>query len=175
MTCAHVLGLIDAGPFADYPSAHLAAAWAHATGCPTCGAARQAADAITAELTALPQPVPPSGLAELVMARITRIPEPLAADMSAPLRESAKAEHPDDSWSWAPVLGALSAALAIVLVAASGDMVRSDLWSLRTPSLRRLLTMPELNAGMLGLVACLLVYIAALFPTLHSRRVSDRT
>src|SRR5688572_11629221 len=84
----HVLGLIDAGPFADYPSAHLAAAWEHATGCPTCGAARQAADAITAELTALPQPVPPSGLAELVMARITRIPEPLAADMSVPLRES---------------------------------------------------------------------------------------
>ena len=170
-----MLGLIDAGPFADYPSAHLAAAWEHATGCPTCGPARQAANAITAELTALPQPVLPSGLAESVMARIARIPEPMVANTSTRLRESANAAHTDDSWSWTPVLGALSATLAIVLLAASGDVVRSDLWSLRTPSLRRLLTMPELNAGMLGLVACLLVYIAALFPTLHSRRVSDRT
>lgn len=175
MTCAHVLGLIDAGPFADYPSAHLAAAWEHATGCSTCGPARQAANAITAELTALPQPVPPSGLAESVMARITRIPGPIAEDAPAPRRESTGAEDPDDSWSWTPALGVLSAALAIVLLAAAGDLVRSDLWSFRTPSVRRLLTMPELNALTLGLVACLLVYIATLFSPLRSRWVSDRT
>jgi hypothetical protein len=37
MTCAHVLGLIDAAPVADYPRAHLDAAWQHARECATCG------------------------------------------------------------------------------------------------------------------------------------------
>ncbi len=34
MTCAHVLGLIDAAPFANYPAGHLDAAWDHARGAP---------------------------------------------------------------------------------------------------------------------------------------------
>ena len=39
MTCAHVLGLIDAGSFAGLSAAHLDAAWQHARQCATCGPA----------------------------------------------------------------------------------------------------------------------------------------
>lgn len=60
MTCSQVLGLIDAGPFADYPPAHVDAAWQHARHCPTCGPALKTATALTAELGALPEPTPPS-------------------------------------------------------------------------------------------------------------------
>ena len=85
MTCTHVLGLIDAGPFADYPRAHLDAAWEHARQCATCGPALQAAAALTADLPALPQPAPPPDLAAAVLARIARIdranPVPAAAAM----------------------------------------------------------------------------------------------
>ena len=55
MTCAHVLGLIDAGPFADYPQAHLDAAWQHARQCGTCGPALETAAALSTALAALPQ------------------------------------------------------------------------------------------------------------------------
>lgn len=173
MTCSHVLGLIDAGPFADYPSAHLAAAWKHAHHCATCGPALQAASAITTDLSALPLPAPPPGLAGSIMARIAQIPQPPASPAAAPLRESANAELTRASWSWTPALG-VSAALAIVLLAESGDLVRADLWSFRAPSLTGLLAMPEPTAGTLGLVACLLVYAAAFFASLHGRPAKDR-
>src|SRR6187402_2273976 len=63
MTCAHVLGLIDAEPFAAYPQEHLDAARAHARECPTCGPALEAASLMTAELRALPGPDAPEDLA----------------------------------------------------------------------------------------------------------------
>ena len=173
MTCGHVLGLIDAGPFADYPSAHLAAAWEHARHCATCGPALQAGTAMTAQLSALPQPVPPSGLAESVMARIARIPETVASDAPTPLRETASA-RPHDPWAWAPAASVLSAALAIVLLFQSGEAARDGLWSARTPSLTAgMLAMPELTSGTLALVVCLLVYAAALFAPLRRQPVRD--
>jgi hypothetical protein len=176
MTCPHVLGLIDAGPFADYPSAHLAAAWEHARHCATCGPALQAAKAISVDLTALPQPAPPPELAASVMARIARIHQPTAADAAAPIRETADGASTRYSWAWAPALGVLSAAFAIVLLFKSGDAARAGLWSARTPSLTAgVLTMPELTSGTLALVACLLVYAVALFAPVGRRLVRGRT
>ncbi|MEO7190096.1 MAG: hypothetical protein ABI051_03495 [Vicinamibacterales bacterium] len=84
MTCRHVLGLIDAGPFADYPAPHLDAAWSHANNCPTCGPAMRASHAMTDQLRRLAQPPAPSNVATTVMARIARLETPvLRAD--APL------------------------------------------------------------------------------------------
>ena len=60
MTCAHVLGIIDAGPFADCSPADLAAARAHAMQCATCGMALATADAMTSEL---PGEAPDDGIA----------------------------------------------------------------------------------------------------------------
>lgn len=116
MTCAHVLGLIDAGPFADYPRAHLDAAWAHARTCATCGPALQAADRLATDLAALPQLAPPPELAAAVIARIARV----EADEPAVL---------DRAPDWSPlirVLGALAAGLAIALSTTSGAEVGLD-------------------------------------------------
>lgn len=112
MTCAHVLGLIDAGPFAGYPRAHLDAAWQHARECGTCGPALATAMALTTDLAALPQPAPPPDLAAAVLARVARI-EQLHATSDA--REAA-------NWSpWATALGTLVAAIAIVVSMQPGD------------------------------------------------------
>ena len=176
MTCAHVLGLIDAGPFADYSSAHRAAAWAHARHCATCGPALQASKAMTVDLTALPQPAPPPELAASVMARIARIPQPMTSHAGALELETPRVAKPRDSWAWAPAASVLSATLAIVLLFQSGDAARDGLWSARTPSLTAgVLAMPELTGETFALVACLLVYAAALFAPLERRRTNDRT
>jgi hypothetical protein len=104
MTCAHVLGLIDAGPFADYPQAHREAAWQHARQCATCGPALDGAKRLDADLAVLPQPAPPPDLAVAVIARIARIEETPAVHAGA--RE----------WStWITALGAVAACLAIAL------------------------------------------------------------
>jgi len=116
MTCAHVLGLIDAGPFADYPRAHLDAAWEHARTCATCGPALAAADRLARDLVGLPQPAPPPDLAAAVIARIARIEaEGPAIHDGAP------------DWSpWMTALGALAAGVAIALSTTSGGEVAID-------------------------------------------------
>jgi len=68
MTCAHVLGLIDAGPFADYPRAHLESAWRHARQCATCGPAMEAATSLTMDLSNLPQGAGSSELTTAILA-----------------------------------------------------------------------------------------------------------
>ena len=75
MNCSHVLGLIDAGPYADYPPAHLEAAWRHARGCPTCGPARDLSTAVTRELARM-HVDPPAHLATAIAARIARLEAP---------------------------------------------------------------------------------------------------
>jgi hypothetical protein len=94
MNCDHVLGLIDAGPFADYPRAHLEAAWRHAGECATCGSALEASLVLTKELKVLARPAPPRELAPAVMARIARLDE---ARGSA--SEADGAAHAADHWS----------------------------------------------------------------------------
>jgi hypothetical protein len=120
MTCAHVLGLIDAGPFADYPRAHLDAAWQHARQCATCGPALEAATRLAMDLAALPQPAPPPDLAAAVIARIARIEPPPALQSSA------------RDWSiWITALGAFAACLALALWTPSGGGARIDImWAL---------------------------------------------
>lgn len=140
MTCAHVLGLVDAGPFADYPRAHLDAAWEHARQCPTCGPALQASDRLTIDLAALPQPAPPPDLAAAVAARIARI----EIEEEPPVRARAH--------DWSPlitVLGGLAAAVAIAL------SMPSSAWSQHTWT-------PVLAAG-------LAFYAAGLFAPLGGR------
>src|SRR5262245_63050940 len=79
MTCAHVLGLIDAGPFAEYPPEHFDAAREHARQCPTCGPALAVATSLQSELATLPEPEALPDLANFVMARIAQVPESDAA------------------------------------------------------------------------------------------------
>ena len=115
MTCAHVLGLIDAGPFADYPRAHLEAAWQHARQCATCGPALATAARLAADLAAFPQPAPPPDLAAAVIARIARIEE------TPPVQDAAR------EWSiWITALGAVAACVAIALWSPSAAGARFD-------------------------------------------------
>lgn len=111
MKCEHVLGLIDAGPDADYPPAHLEAARQHARECPTCGPARHTADAIVRHLPALPPIAPPPHLAAAVAARIAAIDEPLRTDTS--LLVDRRRQTLGDVLPWLAALGSATAAVAI--------------------------------------------------------------
>jgi hypothetical protein len=151
MTCTHVLGLIDAGPLADYPRAHLEAAWVHARQCATCGPALRASAALTTDLTALPHPRPPRDLTDGVLARIAQIDNArLAADAA---REAGSAPWASDRSAWATVPGALATALV------TGGLVVS----------------PASTAGSLTVAAGLLLYVAGLFAPLDGRRRPSAT
>ena len=80
MTCDHVLGLIDAGAFADYPRSHLDAARGHAHACATCGPALAAAGALSVELRRLSTPALPPTLAAGVLARVAQLDEARRAE-----------------------------------------------------------------------------------------------
>lgn len=84
MTCRHVLGLIDAGPFANASQAHLDRAWVHAATCQTCGPALAASRAVTAGLRRLSQPAAPSTIAATVMARVAAVELREAETAAAP-------------------------------------------------------------------------------------------
>ena len=167
MTCGHVLGLIDAGPFADYPRAHLDAAWQHARQCATCGPALAAVTAFATDLVALPQPAPPPDLAASVLARITRIDQAHAARATAAMPETIAAFSTRDWSAWAAVLGGLAAGLALVVSMPPGDTARIDIVS---PGIRgmtaALVAMPSTTTGALGLAAGLVLYVAGLFAPL---------
>ena len=175
MTCAHVLGLVDAGPFADYPRAHLEAAWQHARQCARCGPALEAAAALTMALPALPQPSTPPDLKAVVLARIARI-EHTAADATAPVT-AARSGAP--SWSaWATVLGGLAAGLAIVGSMPPGGGIPIDFVAPRVGGMTAgLVPMPGTATGALVLAASLLLYAAGLFAPVGERRhqLPDRT
>ena len=168
MTCTHVLGLIDAGPFADYPRAHLDAAWQHARQCATCGPALEAAAALTADLAALPQPAPPPDLTAIVLARIARIEQADPAPAAAAMPEKALSTR--DRSAWASALGGLAAGLAIVLSTAArrrgvdrhrvAQDQRDHRWSGRD-----VLD----DHGALVLAAGLVLYVAGLFAPLGGR------
>ena len=84
MNCAHVRGLIDAGPFVDYPRAHLERAREHAAQCDACRVARDASHSLVAGLQRMPNPSP-RDLTGDVMARIARLEEARAASVPAPV------------------------------------------------------------------------------------------
>jgi len=156
MTCPHVLGLIDAGSFADYPQAHLDAARAHAQGCPTCGPALEAATVMTAELRALPGPGAPVELASIVMAQIAQLPGPASAEAAAAVR------RPD--WTQAlTMVGGLVAGLALILTMPAGAEVLGDFVTPRFTAGAPLATVPSSVPAALAIGAGLLVYVAGLF------------
>ncbi len=118
MTCAHVLGLIDAGPSAGYPRAHYEAARRHVETCATCGRAMAVASQLARDLTEWPDAAPPADLAAVVMARIARVDEARLAEAGA---APARVRHV--SWgraAWAMALGGLAAGAALAWSAATG-------------------------------------------------------
>jgi hypothetical protein len=124
MTCTHVLGLIDAGPFADYPRAHLDEAWRHAQNCATCNRALETSRLLDVELAALPQPVPSDDLTRSVLARVEQI-DRARVGAAAPAETRAFSSVADGS-AWATAFGAGAAALILARLAASGGDGRPD-------------------------------------------------
>ncbi len=171
MTCAHVLNLIDAGPFAGVPRARLDAAWQHARGCPTCGPALEAATALTADLKALPRPAPPPNLAGAVLARIAQI-EAVRPVPAAPVTpHTGFASGARDGSAWVTALGGIAAGLAVVVSTPLGAPI-STAW----PGVRAIaagaLAIPSTVAGALVLAAGLALYVTGLFRPLSGRRRS---
>jgi hypothetical protein len=165
MTCAHVLGLIDAGPVADYPPAHLEAAWVHARQCDTCGRALGAATALTAELSALPQIAPLRDLAGAVLARIAVVDQVHAARATTSMRtDSVKRDWP----TWVTVVAGFAAASAIAASISPGDAVPSEIaFSMVGGMSTR--PMPSTTSGLLAMAAGLFLYAAVLFAPIAAR------
>ena len=163
MTCAHVLGLIDAGSFADYPPAHLDAAWLHARQCATCGPALEASAALTRDLAELLEPAPPTNVAAAVLARIAQI-ESAHSVPDAEAMPERRARSSTRDWSpWATAFGGVTATLAIALSMPPGGGVPTDVESARVGGIRAGLAMPATNTATLALTAGLLLYAAGLF------------
>jgi hypothetical protein len=161
MMCAHVLGLIDAGPFAEYPPEHLDAAREHARECPTCGPALAVATSLQAELATLPEPEAPADLANIVMARIAQLPESDAAAATGKQPAASPVRRRD----WTPMvtaIGGLVAGLAMILTMPSGV---EGLGGFVTPRLSggALATMPATVPAALTIGAGLVVYVVGLF------------
>jgi hypothetical protein len=166
MTCAHVLGLIDAGPLADYPRAHLDAARRHARDCATCAPALRAAEALTAGLEALPRPAAPIDLEAIVMARLARVDGDRRPAEAEPVTGKARTGRPWMIWPvWSTVLGGVAAGLSIVVA-----MRPIDLASPRVGGIvASLVAMPPMGASAAILAAGLALYVAGLFGSVSSR------
>jgi len=169
MTCAHVLGLIDAGPFADYPRAHLDAAWQHARQCATCGPALKAATELTTDLAALPQPAPSAELAAAILARISQAEQAQPARAATAMPATRLPSIARDWSAWATALGGLAAGLVIVLSMAAGEGARINIASPRVGGMTGLVGMPPMTTDALVLAAGLLLYAGGLFAPLSRR------
>ena len=166
MTCAHVLGLIDAGPFAEYPQEHLDAARAHARECPTCGPALETATVMTAELHALPDPDAPGGLASIVMARIAQLPEPGSA--AATVKGDAAAMRRRDWAQSLTAIGGLVAGLALILTMPSGAEVLGDFVTPRFSAAGALATVPSSGRQRWRSAPDCCLYVVGLFAPVRS-------
>src|SRR5688572_928031 len=166
MTCTHVIGLIDAGPFVDYPRDHWDAARLHARQCATCGPALAAADAVTSRLRMLPNPAPARDLTADVLARVATLEEarravPAIAAVTVPATSRAL---------WVPAAATALAAAAVATSIASGDV---SLFRVK-PFSGGGLDMPPTAAGMLQLVTGLALYAFGLLLPLHRNLVASR-
>ena len=165
MTCAHVLGLIDAGPFAEYPQEHLDAARAHARECPTCGPALAAATVMTVGAAArCPILTRQADLASIVMARIAQLPEP--GSSAAAVTAGAAAVRRRDWAQSVTALGGLVAGLALILTMPSGAEVLGDFVTPRFGG--ALAAVPSSGPAALAIGAGLLVYVVGLFAPVRS-------
>jgi hypothetical protein len=167
MTCRHVLGLIDASPFADYPRAHLDAAWQHARHCPTCGPALETATALTAGLAALPHPAPARDLTASVLARIAEIEPARTAHAAATIPEATVPSMTRTWPAWATALGGIGAGVAIVLWTPLSGVAPMDIAWLRPRGMT-----PNLVATPAALILAggLALYVVGLFAPLDRRR-----
>jgi hypothetical protein len=109
MTCAHVLDLIDAGPFAVCPVEHLAAARAHARNCATCGPALATMGQMETELLTLRNQ---SSVPDFTTAVLSRIAGSRHAQV-LPLERATAGRL------WQPWLAGVGAAGALAAVAAT--------------------------------------------------------
>jgi len=171
MTCRHVLGLIDAGPFADYPRAHLDAAWQHARQCPTCGPALEAATALTAGLSALPHPAPARDLTAAVLARIAQV-DSTGIPHTAPTRPEATMPSVTRDWpAWATALGGIGAGFAMVLWTPLGGAAPMDIAWLRLPGMPSdPVAMFSTTPAALVLASGLALYVTGLFAQVRRGR-----
>ena len=177
MNCRHVLDLIDTGTFTDESRAQLDAMQQHARQCTTCGPALKTATTLTADLLALPQPIPPPDLAAAVLARIARIDGEgdrlESASRAAEMRLTTR-----DRPMWAGLAG-VAAGLALVL---STPLTESTTVVSALPAVRgitgNLVAMPSTTAGMLALAAGLALYAVGIFAPVRdqiSRRHGEKT
>ena len=167
MTCGHVLGLIDAGPFAEYPASHLQAAWDHARQCPTCGPALDAATALTTGLSTLPHPAPPAHLATAVMARIARLEAPRTIGATVQTRDARASVR--SRWQGRTAAGAgLAAGCLIALSIVMGESPALDLTSPRIGGPIGLLGMQSSGTSWVMLAVSLVLYLIALFVPLRT-------
>ena len=167
MTCAHVIGLIDAGPFADYPASHLNRARDHAGSCETCGRALKAATVLNRDLAALPLPAPPPHLVNSVLSRIAQIEHPQSGVADAWTARSRSIVHGHHWPGWTNVIGGIAATLSIVMATPTGN--RSSVPTEGSLPLSLDLGMPLTVEGALVLTAGLLLYAAGLFAPVANR------
>ncbi len=161
-------GLIDAGRFADYPRAHVEAAWQYMMNPgATCGPALEAAAALDG--LSLPQP---AALVELAAAspRASRRPSrrrPLVAPR--PKLVVVVASTTRDWSAWATTLGGLAAGVVIVLSMVSEALV-IDIVSPEVGGMTAgLVAIPSMTTHALVLAAGLGLYAAGLFAPLSRR------
>ena len=156
MTCAHVLDLIDAGPFAVHPRAHLHAMREHALHCPTCGPALTLMQALEKDLATLGEPAPAPDFTATVLARI-------AATSAIPER-STLSEASVSNWqrwpAWAGALGGAAALVALQSTASPDAAVFSPRTGTVTASL---LEVPPQGPALIVLAIGLLLYARGLF------------
>jgi hypothetical protein len=132
MTCRHVLGLIDAGPFADYPTSHLEAAWSHARACPTCGPALQRSGVMTDHLRTLAQPAAPTSVRSSVMARITRLEVPIL-DQAARSSSTTAVRSTRVGWNVWGSAACLTAGFVAIATLFSSAAIPWPGWGVRLP------------------------------------------
>lgn len=163
MTCRHVLGLIDAGPFADSPAAHLDAAWSHAGTCPTCGPALRTSRAMTDQLRGLAEPPAPSNVAIAVMARVARLETP-ALRKDAPL-PSGQGRPVRVGWNGWVSAACLTAGVLVIAATSGTNATDQPTWSLR-PGMEDLVAVSSVTliALALGLVSYLVGLMMPLWP-----------
>jgi hypothetical protein len=156
-----VLGLIDGGPFVDYPRAHLDAAWEHARHCRTCGPALAASETLTRALQALPQLTASRDLTGGVLARIAALEMPFLEQAAIP---DAARPHTsgNDPWDWASQAAAIAATVAAAALISSGAIPIPESAS-GGGFMGPLIDVPPIADGTLALAACLALYSFGLF------------
>ena len=168
MTCAHVLGLIDAGPLVLSRVEERDTASRHADVCPTCGHARTIAGMLDAGLSAWPSTELPDDVGPAVMARIEAL-DRTRAEMTAgeDASESRTREH-----QWSPIAmatGALAAGVAVSTMA-DGQAISFAATERLGHIATNAIASPANFGGLLTMFASLVLYAAGLFAPLKSGR-----